>query len=503
MRKAVLLLSIFSFAFAQESLEELKRQLEEQKRLIRELEKKIEALEKQLEAKEKQSEAREQKLEAKEEVKEEQKPAPADRTIQLGAPYEEKLKAFQIYSFKQTDFLPDIALTVDTSLVGRSKNDQELKSLEIPELYHNHGGDEHGTLNKKRGFNFNYAELSLYAPVDPYFDLYAVIPFSENGSEVEEAYAVTRGLPFGFQFKVGKFRSSFGRLNAQHSHVWDFANIPLVYKVFLGDDGLKEKGVQLNWLAPTPFYLLFGVEVLQGENEQSFGTEGFSAPIQKCTQQQQCTQTSSITVGDTKKPNLYVGFVKTSFDVGDLSVLTGLSFATGHTRINYLDDANNPYAFAGKTKLYGFDLTAKYMIDSYRYISFQGEYLYRDQKGTKYEYVSNSNNSNVLDLQLSGIEKKQGGFYSQVVWRFAQRWRAGVQYNLINKNDIKGVKEDLPNNLHAYYAMLEYNPTEFSRIRLQVGQNRAFFDSNNNRKTINEVILQFNFTIGAHGAHPF
>jgi hypothetical protein len=48
-----------------------------------------------------------------------------------------------------------------------------------------------------------------------------------------------------------------------------------VYKVFLGDDGLKEKGVQLNWLAPTPFYLLFGVEVLQGENEQSFGTEGF------------------------------------------------------------------------------------------------------------------------------------------------------------------------------------------------------------------------------------
>jgi hypothetical protein len=192
-----------------------------------------------------------------------------------------------------------------------------------------------------------------------------------------------------------------------------------------------------------------------------------------------------------------VGFVKTSFDVGDLSVLTGLSFATGHTRINHLDD-EDPHAFAGKTKLYGFDLTAKYFLDSYRYISFQGEYLYRDQEGTRYAYDDAGN------LITPSIKKKQGGFYSQVVWRFAQRWRTGFQYNLINKNDVKenGVKINLSNNLPAYYAMLEYNPTEFSRIRLQVGQNRAFFQDGS-RKTVNEVTLQFNFAIGAHGAHPF
>jgi hypothetical protein len=320
--------------------------------------------------------------------------------------------------------------------------------LEIPGLYHRHEGNGHGhgTLNEKRGFNLSYAELYLHAPVDPYFDLYATISFSEDGAEVEEAYAVTRGLPFGFQFKVGKFRSSFGRLNAQHPHAWDFANQLLVYKVFLGDDGLKEKGVQLNWLAPTPFYLLFGVEVLQGENEQSFGTEGFKV--------------GDVEVGNTRKPNLYLGFVKTSFDVGNLSVLTGLSFATGHSRVNHLD-ADHPHAFAGKTKLYGFDLTAKYMIDSYRYISFQGEYLYRDKKGTKYEYDIAG------DLETEELKKKQGGFYTQLVFKFDRRWRAGVQYNLINKNDVKknGEKKHLPSNLPAYYAMLEYSPTEFSRIR--------------------------------------
>jgi hypothetical protein len=435
MKKAMLLLSIFSFAFAQE-------------------------------------------------VKKEQESAPADRSLQLRSKYDERLKALQITPTSQRGLL-NLSLIVDTSFVARNPNDQEFKHLEIPGLYHRHEGNGHGhgTLNEKRGFNLNYAELHLYAPVDPYFDLYATIPFSEGGAEVEEAYAVTRGLPFGFQFKVGKFRSSFGRLNAQHPHAWDFANQPLVYKVFLGDDGLKEKGVQLNWLAPTPFYLLFGVEVLQGENEQSFGTEGFKVD-------------DVVEVGDTKKPNLYLGFVKTSFDVGNLSVLTGLSFATGHSRVNHLD-ADHEHAFAGKTRLYGFDLTAKYMIDSYRYISFQGEYLYRDQKGTEYEFHDNT-------LETEELKKKQGGFYTQLVFKFDRRWRAGVQYNLINKNDVKrnGVKADLPSKLPAYYAMLEYSPTEFSRIRFQVGQNRAFFH-NGSRETVNEFILQFNFAIGAHGAHPF
>lgn len=436
MKKAMLLLSIFSFAFAQE-------------------------------------------------VKKEQESAPADRSLQLRSKYDERLKALQITPTGQRSLL-NLSLIVDTSFVARNKNDQEFKKLEIPGLFHRHEGNghghEHGALNEKRGFNLNYAELFLYAPVDPFFDLYATIPFSEGGAEVEEAYAVTRGLPFGFQFKVGKFRSSFGRLNAQHPHAWDFTNQPLVYKVFLGDDGLVEKGVQLNWLAPTPFYLLFGVEVLQGENEQSFGTEGFKV--------------DDVEVGDTRKPNLYLGFVKTSFDVGNLSVLTGLSFATGHSRVNHLGE-DDPHAFAGKTKLYGFDLTAKYMIDSYRYISFQGEYLYRDQKGTEYEFHDNT-------LETEELKKKQGGFYTQLVFKFDRRWRAGVQYNLINKNDVKknGEKKDLPSNLPAYYAMLEYSPTEFSRIRFQVGQNRAFFH-NGERKTVNEFILQFNFAIGAHGAHPF
>ncbi|WP_448588150.1 hypothetical protein [Thermocrinis sp.] len=481
MKRLMLTLSIFSFSFAQENIEALKKQLEEQRRIIKELERKIEALEKA------------QKAEAKGETKKEDIPSPADRTVQLRGKFEERLRAFQVSPFRQTAFLPDISLILDTSLVGRNKNDKEFRHLEIPALYHGHehNGHGHGMLNEKRGFNLNYAELYFYAPVDPYFDLYATIPFSEHGAEVEEAYATTRGLPLGFQFKVGKFRSSFGRLNAQHPHAWDFATQPLINKVFFGDHGLVEKGLQINWLAPTPFYLLLGMEVLQGENEQSFGTEGFTVNTRR-----DGTGTN-IEVADTRKPNLYLGFVKTSFDVGNLSVLSGLSYATGHTRIDHLQ-TEDPHALSGKTKLYGFDLTAKYMIDPHKYVSFQGEYIYRDQKGIRYKY------NNPGNLLTSNLTKKQGGFYSQLVFKFDKRWRTGIQYNLINKNDVKvdGIKRDIPKNLPAYYGMVEYSPTEFSRIRLQVGQNRAFYH-NRSRKTVNEVILQLNFAIGAHGAHPF
>ena len=479
MKKVLLALGIFSLSFAQENLEELKRQLEEQRKLIQELERKIKALE----------EAQKKQAEREETTQKTERPAPADRTVELKLKYSEGLRAYS--PFSQRAFLPDISFIVDTSFVSRNVKDKTFKKLEIPGLFHTHENDHGHGLNRERGFNLNYGELYLYAPVDPYFDLYATIPFTEHDVELEEAYAVTRGLPFGFQLKVGKFRSSFGRFNALHPHAWDFATEPLVYKVFFGEDGLKEKGVQINWLAPTPFYLLLGAEILQGENEQSFGTKGFSVNTKKDG------SGTDIPISDTRKPNLYVGFVKTSFDIGNLSVLTGLSYAEGKTRINHLK-TDEPHAFAGRTKIYGFDLTAKYLIDSYRYIALQGEYIYRDQKGTRYGYNPAGN------LITPSLSKKQGGFYTQLVWRFDRRWRVGVRYDLINKNDVKrnGIKRDLPDNLYAYYGMIEFNPTEFSRIRLQVGQNRAYF-LEGERKKVNEVILQFNFAIGAHGAHPF
>ena len=344
--------------------------------------------------------------------------------------------------FSQSVFLPNISFILDVSSVLRDAE---------PLNGHRHvNGHRHGEFNKEKGFNLNYGELFLSAPVDPYFELSATLPFSEEGAEIEEAYVLTRGLPYGFQIRVGKFRSSFGRLNSQHPHLWDFAQQPLPYKVFLGE-GLVEKGVQVRWIAPTPFYLNFGIEVLQGENERSFGVEGFSV--------------GNFDVEDAPKPGLFVGFVKVSFDIGDLSLLSGLSYAQGRARIK----DHEGEAFAGITRLYGLDLTAKYFLDSYRHIAFQGEYIHRDMKGTLYTYDGST-------VTADEEVERRGGFYAQLVWRFARRWRTGVQYNLLDGQE-------------AYYGMVEFSPTEFSRIRVQIGKD--------------EAVLQLTFAIGAHGAHPF
>jgi len=90
---------------------------------------------------------------------------------------------------------------------------------------------------------------------------------------------VTSSLPKGHQIKAGKFRSGFGRLTAFHPHAWDFVDLPLSYRAFMGGEGIIEKGVQYTYLAPFPFYTILGVEALQGDNNTLFGPDAQAAPM--------------------------------------------------------------------------------------------------------------------------------------------------------------------------------------------------------------------------------
>jgi hypothetical protein len=50
--------------------------------------------------------------------------------------------------------------------------------------------------------------------------------------------------------------------------------------------------------------------------------------------------------------------------------------------------------------------------------------------------------------------------------------------------------------------MLEFNPTEFSRFRLQYVFDRSRY-LEGEQKSIHEVLLQMNIAVGPHGAHSF
>ncbi|TAL37055.1 MAG: hypothetical protein EPN93_06405 [Spirochaetes bacterium] len=393
--------------------------------------------------------------------------------------------------FAQGKYVPDISFIVDFSTVARTMSDERYASLEIPGFTHVVPGEglSHEAMNATNGFNLNYGELTLASAVDPYFDLFAAFHLTEESFEMEEVYFTTRALPFGFSFRGGKFRSGFGRLNEQHPHVWDFADAPLVTRAFFGDEGLVEVGARLSWIAPLPFYVSLNAEILRGANEASFGTEGFR------------DFPGTHAIGDSPPPNLKVGYARSSFDIGALSVLYGVSYAMGESRINAgvdADPAENPdgYALRADTGILGADITLKFLINSYRFLSLQAEYLNRTMKGDRFDNAGGRER----------IEKKQSGMYAQSVFRFAQRWRTGYRFDLLdtNKEKIGGVSSKLPENLMRHTAMIEFVPTEFSRIRLQGSHDRSgYLDGAAKRTTNDEVFLAFTMAIGAHGAHSY
>jgi hypothetical protein len=396
-------------------------------------------------------------------------------------------------AFDQSKFVPDIACILDVSGIVRNIADQEYYSLTIPGFSFPFLNQPNTSgLNAHRGINFNYGELSLYSVVDPYFDLFAVLDLAPENAGLEEAYFTTRKLPYGLNIKAGKFLSSFGRVNEQHEHYWDFANRPLIATALFGEDGLNEIGIHATWVAPTFYFLVFGAEVMNGTNEQSFGTTGFNDPQ------------SLIAVNAVQGPNLYVGFIRSSFDIEDASILLGISNATGSTRNDQGYSKGMGNAVDASTDIIAGDLTVKYSLDATRFVSFQSEYMYRVMNGTEY---TNDSVSHITNLSRA-LDKHNSGFYAQVAAKFDQCWEIGFRYDLLMQNDVilNSVSQHMPSDLPRYSAMIEYNPTEFSRLRFQIDSDMSRYAQVSGElasQPYTQIILQANLIIGAHGAHAF
>jgi hypothetical protein len=396
-------------------------------------------------------------------------------------------------AFDQSKFVPDIAFILDVSGVARDMADQEYTSLTIPGFSFPFLNQPSSSgLNAQRGMNFNYGELSLYSVVDPYFDLFGVIGLAPEGAGLEEAYFTTRKLPYGFKLKVGKFLASFGRVNEQHEHYWDFANRPLIATALFGEEGLNEIGAQMTWVAPTPFFLVFGAEVLNGLNEQSFGTLGFNDP------------TGGIAVHAVQGPNVYIGFVRSSFDLDDASILFGISNAMGTSRNDQGYSSGLGNAIDANTDIVGGELTIKYSLDAIRFVSLQSEYMYRIMNGTEYT----DDGASTMVVPARTLDKHHSGFYAQATAMIDQLWEIGVRVDLLMQNEVSfgGVDQQMPSNLPRYSAMIEYSPTEFSRLRLQIDRDESRYGEVSGkffRQPYTQILLQANLTIGAHGAHAF
>jgi hypothetical protein len=355
---------------------------------------------------------------------------------------------------------PYISLALNSFFYSSSIDERRLRNRGMP-------GYSILGFDQKKGFNISEAELFLFAPVDPYFNLYANIPFTENGASLEEAYFVTTALPTGFQVKGGKFKSGISRFNTQHPHAWDFADAPLVYRAFTGKEGVIEKGAQVTYLPSLPFYTVFGVEVLQGENEVAFNPNA------------------------TGGPHAFAGFAKSSFDFGDYStVLFGPYAVGGQTRT---DAISADTLFRGNSVLYGFETVYKWKPSAQRSFLLQGEYVLRNQSGML---------DNLASETSSRLARSQDGAYMQGLYQMG-RWRLGARYDRLSlfrdEYRLMAVPQGFGSNPWRATGALEFNPSEFSRLRLQYNYDRSGRDG----RTNNEVFLQLILGIGAHAAHAF
>ncbi len=387
-------------------------------------------------------------------------------------------------------FNPDISAVLD----GFYYHEDSAEGLghvmeELSGFGHAHGGGgdahahDHGIDN---GFNLRHIELIVSAAVDPYFRALVNAAVDEDGAELEEAWFETIALPGGLKLKAGKFYSDFGYLNAQHAHKWDFTDQPLIYRLLLGDHGLNDKGAQLSWLAPTPFYLVAGVEGFQGDNEFSYAYHG-EEPLP-----------------EHDGPRVGVGWLKFGPNLpGRHGLQFGLFGMTGiHQEENDGDeDGAADHWLDGDSTIWGADFVYKYDApkpDAEGDFIVQGEYANRTKS---LDLVAHD-----LAPQFVGNERedRQDGYYLQTVYGFLPRWRAGVrweQVGLTNETDQPDGSSESFDPTWKASAMVDFTPSEFSRFRVQLS--RGGYETEEGTEEATEIYLQAIFSIGAHGAHKF
>ena len=347
-----------------------------------------------------------------------------------------------------------------------------------------------GEVSPGRGASLGESELFLTSSVDPYFRgslLVALTP--DNTVSVEEAYAETTALGQGFTIKAGRFFSGLGYLNAVHLHAWDFVDASLVQRAFLGTN-YGDDGVQVRWVAPLPVLLQFGAEV--GRGREFPGAGGV--------------------VRNQNGAESRAFFVKLGGDIGTsgsyqvgASHLEQRSGANGVAFLDYNDLSGLNNLFSGRQRINGVDMVYKWAPDgnpTYRNFKFAAEWYQRRYDG---DFTFDTAGFAATDA----LSARQSGWYAQAIYQFLPYWRVGARYDRLSAGSV-ALNANAANltppefDPKRYSLMVDWNPSEFSRIRLQYSRDLTRQDIATGLAIAdNQLFLQYIFSLGAHGAHQF
>src|ERR1044071_8077885 len=302
---------------------------------------------------------------------------------------------------------------------------------------------EFGPNDVRSPFKLDEAEVAFQAFVDPYMKGNFFLSVSPEGIEVEEGYAQFVTLPWDLTAKAGKFKAMFGKANTWHTHVRPWVDQPLVIHNFFTDEQFHGDGISVSKAFPNSFAFV-----------EATG-EAYSGDIEGMFERQHASDVAWNT------------HLKGFKDITENSnVEVGTSWARGT-----IADGHSSFG--------GFDVT-------YRWKPLQ--------QGTYRGVIA----------RLEGIANKRDdfdrtlhGFYASLDYQLGQRWFTGVRLDSADETPslaqvAAGTRD------RGLSATLTFWPSEFSQIRGQLRRTRY-----GDVRTANELLLQLQFAIGAHGAHAF
>jgi hypothetical protein len=329
------------------------------------------------------------------------------------------------------------------------------------------GEDAHGI---QRGFSLGESEINLNANIDPFLFGWLNLSFpNSNQVSVEEAYLQTTSLGEGLTIKAGEFFSGIAYLNEQHSHNWSFSDASLPYRAFLNGQ-YGDMGVQVRWLAPVNTFLEFGAEAFRGDAFPSGGAANHGMGTETV-------------------------FVHTGDDINESSSwLLGLSYV--HSNADRRETTNDLFpgtadVFSGSDDLGIISLVYKWAPGGnllLRNLILSGEFFFDREDGS------------FNGIRLNNYDRT--GWYLQGVYQFMPRWSFGLRYAQLGTNgvsqDLRGsTLDDLGHIPRAESALLEFDTSEFGRIRLQ------YTHDDSNVQPLDQVLLQYTIIYGPHPAHRY
>ena len=307
----------------------------------------------------------------------------------------------------------------------------------------------HNEVDNQPSLQLKESEIGLQAVVDPYARADFFVTLSNEEVGIEEGYITFLTLPGDFIAKAGKFKAAFGKVNTEHPHVRPYADTPLVVLNLLGgEDGINDSGISVARLIPMPseIFLEATAQLFRGTTDNLFEAE---------------------TRNDVE-PLFHLKAYK------DLSESTNLELGGSWTRGNGVEGPGL------HTTLAGVDFSFRWKPlrqGLYRSLLVRGEWMQSERE------------------TAAGPTVRADGFYLLGQYQLGRRWNVGYRHDESDHADDATLRD------RGDSAILTFLPSEFSLVRTQLRRNR--YDLPAGPVTATELLVQLQFVIGAHGAHPF